>query len=113
MQEGFRVGLSDLQSRFTDTSFFPFPFSDVRQRSLVYSGNLGLQYLAPKQNRIGLLLATGFRSSNIDDLGKVFDSSPGNLVVPNPNLKPEKTLNLELNYPCSRSFTRPGCLMPL
>lgn len=97
MQEGVRIGLSDLHSQFTDTSFFPFPYSEVRQRNGVYSGNLGIQYQARNENRLGLLLASGFRSPNIDDLAKVFDSSPGNLIVPNPDLKPEKTLTLELN----------------
>lgn len=35
---------------------------------------------------------------NVDDLSKVFESAPGTLVVPNPDLKPEKSTTFELNY---------------
>ena len=33
----------------------------------------------------------------MDDIGKVFDSEPGNIIVPNENLKPEYSINTELN----------------
>ncbi|MBT8185582.1 MAG: TonB-dependent receptor, partial [Eudoraea sp.] len=33
---------------------------------------------------------------NIDDIGKVFDSEPGAVVVPNPDLEPEYAYNAEL-----------------
>ena len=46
--------------------------------------------------KISLLGSTGFRAPNVDDLGKVFDSNPGNVIVPNPNIKPEYTYNGEL-----------------
>ncbi len=42
-------------------------------------------------------LATGFRAPNVDDMGKIFDSQPGSLLVPNPQLKPEYAYNAELN----------------
>jgi hemoglobin/transferrin/lactoferrin receptor protein len=41
-------------------------------------------------------LGTAFRSPNVDDLGKVFDSEPGSVVVPNPDLKPEYAYNADL-----------------
>jgi hemoglobin/transferrin/lactoferrin receptor protein len=46
--------------------------------------------------------STGYRVPNIDDLAKVFESvagsssTNGTLVVPNPDLQPEKTLNGDL-----------------
>lgn len=33
----------------------------------------------------------------MDDVGKVFDSSPGNVIVPNPDVRPEYTLNGEIS----------------
>ena len=40
----------------------------------------------------------GFRTPNIDDLSKVFESAKGvSLIVPNPNLKPEKNVTGDLN----------------
>jgi hemoglobin/transferrin/lactoferrin receptor protein len=40
--------------------------------------------------------STGFRSPNVDDVGKVFDSTPGSVVIPNPDLKAEYAYNFEL-----------------
>ena len=37
--------------------------------------------------------ATGFRAPNVDDMGKVFDSQAGAVVVPNPYLGPEYAYN--------------------
>jgi hemoglobin/transferrin/lactoferrin receptor protein len=33
---------------------------------------------------------------NIDDIGKIFESAPGIVVVPNPNLKAEYAINYEV-----------------
>jgi hemoglobin/transferrin/lactoferrin receptor protein len=46
--------------------------------------------------RFTLLGSTGFRAPNVDDLSKVFESVPGNVIVPNPDLKPENTYNIDL-----------------
>jgi hemoglobin/transferrin/lactoferrin receptor protein len=35
---------------------------------------------------------------NVDDLSKVFETAGNNIIVPNPNLKPEKSLNFDLNF---------------
>jgi hemoglobin/transferrin/lactoferrin receptor protein len=42
-------------------------------------------------------VSTGFRSPNVDDIGKVFDSEPGAVVVPNPDLQAEYATNLEVD----------------
>lgn len=40
---------------------------------------------------------TGFRTPNIDDMSKVFESNNSILIVPNPELKPEYATNFELS----------------
>ena len=98
LNDGVRVGGSFLNCNFVDKTFFPFPYDDITQNNLVGSGNLGLIY-TPSNWKISLMGSTGYRSPNIDDMAKVFESvagSPttvGTLVVPNPDLKPEKTIN--------------------
>ena len=96
VSDGLRYSFVQLESKFVNT-FFPFPFTEVRQASGALNGNLGFIYMPGKDWRFVLLGSTGFRAPNVDDLSKVFDSSPGKVVVPNPNLKPEYTYNLELS----------------
>ena len=101
LNDGLRLGTSRLTARFTDKTFFPFPFDDVTQNNLTWSGSLGLVY-TPQNWKLSMLGSTGFRSPNIDDLTKVFESvagsatATGTLIVPNPDLKPEKSVNIDL-----------------
>jgi hemoglobin/transferrin/lactoferrin receptor protein len=92
-----RLGYSALYSEFINKSFFPFPFNKAEQNNITYSAQLGLNYLIGKRSKVALNLSSGFRSPNIDDLAKVFDSTPLTLVVPNPSLRPEKTYNIDLS----------------
>lgn len=46
--------------------------------------------------RWNLNTSTAFRAPNIDDIGKVFDSEPGSVIVPNNNLKAEYAYGAEL-----------------
>ncbi len=95
--EGLRVGYSSLQASFVDTSFFHFPFAAIRQTSPLVSANLGAVWDGLAGWRTAFNLSTGFRTPNVDDLAKVFDSQAGNLlVVPNPDLQPEKTFNADV-----------------
>ena len=40
--------------------------------------------------------SSAFRAPNIDDIGKVFDSEPGSVVVPNEKLRPEYAYGADL-----------------
>jgi hemoglobin/transferrin/lactoferrin receptor protein len=93
---GVRFSASSLNAEFTDTTFYPFPFTELAQKSNALTGNLGLVIKPAESWKISLLGSTGFRTPNIDDLTKIFDSSPGMLVVANPHLKPEYAYNAEL-----------------
>ena len=96
LNDGVRIGVNYLRSTFNDTTFFNFPFREVNQRNIVYSGTLGLVYNSAKQTKLSLLISSGYRAPNVDDLSKVFETSAGTLIVPNDDLKPEKTINYEL-----------------
>lgn len=95
--EGVRAGFSGLTANFDNKEFFPFPFNTAEQRTPVVSGHLGAVWNGTSGWRLAANAATGFRVPNVDDLAKVFESAVGDVIVPNPDLKPEKTLNLELN----------------
>jgi len=96
LNDGLRLGVSSLESSFRDTSFFSLPFTSVRQVNFVYSGSVGLIYNPNRRTKLSGMVATGYRVPNVDDLAKVFESVPGRLIVPNAELKPEKTISGEL-----------------
>jgi hemoglobin/transferrin/lactoferrin receptor protein len=96
LNDGIRLSNVGLNASWTDTTFFPFPFKSVAQNNTAVNGNLGLVYMPGAAWRFTLLGSTGFRAPNVDDLSKVFESVPGNVIVPNPDLKPENTYNLDL-----------------
>lgn len=97
LNAGVRYSISRLQATFVDKTFFPFPFSQIKQQPNAFTGNLGLLYRPTDRTRLALLGSTGYRAPNVDDLTKVFDSRAGVLVVPNATLKPEYTYNAELS----------------
>jgi hemoglobin/transferrin/lactoferrin receptor protein len=93
--DGVRVGISSLHSTFKDKTFFPFPFDEVKQQNTFASGNVGLIF-RPSSWKFSLMTSTGYRVPNVDDLSKVFETSAGSaLIVPNPNVKPEKTVTVD------------------
>ncbi len=79
-----------------DTSFYDFPFTEASLSNGALTGSVGGVYRPDETLVISTNLGTAFRSPNVDDLGKVFDSEPGSVVVPNPDLKPEYAYNTDL-----------------
>ncbi len=96
LNDGFRVGFTTLNSTFKDTTFFKFPFSEVNQEHLVYSGSVGIIHIPNDDLKFSILLSTGFRAPNVDDIAKVFESTQGTIIVPNDDLDPEQTVNTEI-----------------
>lgn len=96
LHDGLRFNVTQLDARFIDTTFYPFPYSEISQNNSALTGSIGLTFLPSDSWKIALLESSGFKSPNIDDLAKVFDSEPGIVVVPNPDLKPEYTFNTDL-----------------
>lgn len=97
LNEGVRINYVKLNSTFSDTAFYKFPYTKAEQSHVAFSGNAGITYAASDNFKVAIIFSTGFRSPNFDDITKVFDSRSGLLVVPNPDLLPEYTYNAELN----------------
>lgn len=95
LHAGGRYTLAGLKGKFS-TVFYDFPYSDFRNVHSAVTGNLGLVYHPTDNWQLNASASTGFRSPNIDDIAKVFESTPGNVMVPNPNLKPEYARNVEI-----------------
>lgn len=95
LQGGVRYNHFILNARF-DTSLFSLPFTEANLNNGAVTGSLGVVYNPTDKWAISVNGSTGFRSPNVDDIGKVFDSEPGNVVVPNPDLKAEYAYNAEV-----------------
>ncbi len=96
LQAGLRYNQFLLDAAF-DTTFYPFPFTEANLNNGALTGSVGVVYRPTKQWVISSNIATAFRSPNVDDVGKVFDSEPGSVVIPNPDLKAEYAYNVDLN----------------
>lgn len=95
LQAGTRYTYTWMSGQFDQNDYgFPFDGFDLKNSALI--GNLGLVWHPSAEWQINLDLSSGFRSPNIDDVAKVFDSEPGNVVVPNPDLKPEYTRTIDM-----------------
>jgi hemoglobin/transferrin/lactoferrin receptor protein len=95
LQTGLRYNQVTLDATF-DTSFYLFPFSKADLNTGALTGSAGVAYHPAESWQLNFNLSTGFRAPNIDDVGKIFDSAPGLVVVPNPDLEPEYAYNAEI-----------------
>ncbi len=87
-QGGLRYSHVLLDAEF-DPTFFDFPFSSKNLSTGALTGSAGLAWNPNKVLGWKLNFSTAFRAPNIDDVGKIFDSEPGSVVVPNPDLEAE------------------------
>ncbi|WP_439185492.1 TonB-dependent receptor [Carboxylicivirga taeanensis] len=95
VQAGLRYNTVYLNADF-DNTFYDFTFNNTSLSNGAFTGSLGVIHSPNSNWQLSSSVSTGFRAPNIDDIGKVFDSEPGAVVVPNPNLKPEYAINGEL-----------------
>lgn len=96
LEAGVRYNQYRINADF-DTRFLDLPFSEAQLMNDAVSGSIGLVINPSPTWSISTNLATGFRAPNIDDIGKVFDSEPGAVVIPNPTLKAEQVYSAEVS----------------
>ena len=100
LNDGIRLQNSTLNSTIANNSFRNLPYTEINQSNTALTGNIGLVYLPTPQTKISTNFSSGFRVPNVDDLAKIFESGTTGgirqVVVPNPDVKPERTCNFEL-----------------
>ena len=95
-QSGVRYSSTVLKSDLSqNNSYYDFMYENTTLENEAFVGGIGLSWVRNIYNNWKFNINTAFRSPNIDDLAKVFDSEPGSVVVPNPDLKPERSFGLE------------------
>ncbi len=103
LQTGLRYNQVIVNANFEEENqFLNLPFNETKVNTGALTGTAGITWSPNKTIQWKANASTAFRAPNIDDVGKVFDSEPGSVVVPNNNLKPEYAiagdLGLRLNF---------------
>ena len=103
LQTGVRYSAIFIQANLNENNtFFNLPFSNANIKTGALTGTAGISWSPNNTLQWKLNASTAFRAPNIDDIGKIFDSQPGSVVVPNADLKPEYAysgeLGLTLNF---------------
>ncbi len=94
---GSRYTKTLLSAKWIDETYIQLPQNDVDLDNDAVTGSIGYSFTPTKRDKIGIVLSSGFRSPNIDDIGKVREQN-NQVLVPNTILKPEYVYNAELNF---------------
>lgn len=95
LSAGLRYSFYQVEAQF-DTTLLPLPFTESFNRNGAVNAAAGVAWLPGSRSRLYVNFSSGFRAPNIDDIGKVFETQPGVVVVPNRELRPEYAYNAEL-----------------
>ena len=96
-QSGLRFNQVVSRANFKENNrYLNLPFESTKNKAGALTGTAGIRWSPNKMLQWKLNTSSAFRAPNIDDIGKVFDSEPGSVVVPNENLKPEYAYGGEL-----------------
>lgn len=80
-----------------DTNFYKsLENSKIDQHTGALTGSIGTAFRPNPSWQLNANVSSGFKAPNIDDMAKLFDSQPGNVVVPNPDLNPEYLYSVDM-----------------
>ena len=96
-QTGVRYNHIIANADLTENNIFlNLPFNQANVNTGALTGTAGINWNVNETISWKFNLSSAFKAPNIDDIGKVFDSEPGSVVVPNPGLKSERAYSGEL-----------------
>ena len=88
---GIRSSINNVFGQFND-SLLTNSFDDINTTNQSLNGSIHFSYYPNEKTKYNVAISTGFRTPNIDDLGKVFIKDFF-ITVPNNNLIPEYAYN--------------------
>jgi len=95
LNTGIRYTSTNLNAKWINHTLITLPNNDISLNNAAVTLTAGYIYKPAKNWQINTVLSSGFRSPNIDDVGKVREKK-GNVTVPNASLKPEFAYNAEV-----------------
>ncbi|WP_298285133.1 TonB-dependent receptor [uncultured Lutibacter sp.] len=94
LNTGLRLVNTHLKAKWIDDTFITLPDFDISSNNSAVTATLGYIFKPNANWQLNSVISSGFRSPNIDDVGKIREKS-GKVTVPNINLKPEYAYNFE------------------
>jgi hemoglobin/transferrin/lactoferrin receptor protein len=95
LNSGIRFTNTNLNATWIDETFIQLSDNDISANNSAITATLGYVYKPNKNWQLNSVLSSGFRSPNIDDVGRVREKS-GDVTVPNIHVKPEFAYNAEV-----------------
>ena len=95
LNSGIRFTNTNLNATWLDQTFIQLAETDIQANHSAVTATLGYVYKPNKNWQINSVVSSGFRSPNIDDVGRVREKA-GNVTVPNINVTPEFAYNAEI-----------------
>ena len=95
LNTGVRLTNTHLRAKWIDEQFFKLPDNEISLKNTALTATIGYVYRPSQTWQLNAVLSSGFRSPNIDDVGKVREKN-GNVTVPNIYLQPEYAYNSEI-----------------
>ncbi|MGB1284860.1 MAG: TonB-dependent receptor domain-containing protein, partial [Polaribacter sp.] len=95
LNSGVRATHTLLNAKWIDETFIVLPNNDINANHSAITATIGYVFRSSKDWQINSVLSSGFRSPNIDDVGRVREKF-GNVTVPNIEVKPEFAYNAEI-----------------
>ncbi|PQJ21922.1 TonB-dependent receptor domain-containing protein [Tenacibaculum sp. SG-28] len=95
LKTGVRLTNTHLTAKWIDEQFIVLPDNDISLNNTALTATVGYVYKPGNSWQLNSVLSSGFRSPNIDDVGKIREKN-GDVTVPNVALKPEHAYNAEI-----------------
>jgi len=95
LNTGVRFTRTHLEATWIDQIFIMLPETAVALDNSAFTATLGYVYKPNKNWQINSVISSGFRSPNIDDVGRVREKA-GDVTVPNIHVNPEFAYSAEI-----------------
>ena len=94
LNTGIRLTNTILQAKWIDETYITLPDMDITLANTAFTLTAGYVFKPNKDLQLNAVFSSGFRSPNIDDIGKIREKR-GKVTVPNTDLQPEYAYNFE------------------
>ena len=95
LNTGIRFTNINKNATWIDETYLTFDDKTIHRNNSAITATLGYAYNPNKNWQLNTVLSSGFRSPNIDDVGRVREKA-GNVTIPNIDVAPEFAYNAEI-----------------